>query len=142
MAADPVAFSGTAAMFAHLDHVPETISIEGVVAPAGDGDQHFHFSQSGCGAWTKVSNDIVESYQPLGKAICGDHSHHRVRLTLKRPADGTGAFLADLLHNHASTGSNGPPAARFASFAAPGPDPGCLQGYYWDAASGTYRCKG
>ncbi len=141
MAGDPVAFNGTQAMFAHLDQLPDPVTVDGVVAPAGDGE-HFHFSHSGCGAWTKIPGDIVQSYQPLGKAACGDHAHHRVRLTLKWPAAGTGAFLADLLHHHAATGTDLPGAARLASFAAPGPDANCPQGYYWDAASGTYRCKG
>ena len=143
MAGEAVTFSGADAMFAHLDEIPDMVSIDGIVARVADGTKDFNFSVGGCGAWVGVDHAVVESFQPLGKIACGDHFHHRVRLRLKRPTDGTGALLADLLHTHgASAVTFQPRSPVTAGFAAPGPDQQCPQGYYWDAASGTYRCKG
>jgi len=137
-----VAFASADEMFAHLARVPDTLAIEGVVAPIAPGETDFHFSHGGCSGWTRVPADIVESFQPLGKVACGDHLHDAVRLHLKQPADSTGAFLADLMKRHPSLATATMQKPVIAGITPPPPDAQCPQGYYWDAGAGTYRCRG
>jgi len=97
MAGDEIGFTSTSDMFEQLSSVPNTIAVVGLVKPDEDASDSFHFSFSGCGAWVTVPGGMVERFQPLGKARCGDHQHDLVRLHLKRPDQGHAVALADLL---------------------------------------------
>lgn len=132
MVTDKVEFSSSSDMFEHLKSVPRTVTVTGLVKPTEEKSEGFHFSFNGCGSWIPIPAGMVQHFQPLGKASCGDHHHDLVQLHLARPKGGEGRLFADLLTQTQQA------QARIMSQATGG-GPGCPDGWYWDASSGQCR---
>jgi hypothetical protein len=70
--------------------------IEGMVK-AHENEGFISFSHTDCESWVDLPTDLIDKAEHVGQQSCRDHSHPRVRLTLKPSDDPAAQILMALL---------------------------------------------
>ena len=90
------------------DDFARPLTLTGMVKANDDSADELLFAAgTRCENWTSVPANLIETVDVLGAVSCGDHSHHRVRLTFKAPKSPEAATFAALLTAVAAQRSQG-----------------------------------